>query len=69
MKSLKNYKYKILNKEHRLISEIGRVFQAISHYNIKEHRNKVDHGLALITSYQAQIDELKQKPLKSDMYV
>ena len=69
MKSLKNYKYKVFNKEHQLIAEIGRVFQAVSNYNIIEQRNKVDQGLLLITNYQSQIDKLKQKSLKTDMYV
>ena len=60
MKSLKNYKYKVFNKEHKLIAEIGRVFQAVSNYNIVEQRDKVDLGLSLITNYQEQIDQLKQ---------
>tara|TARA_R100001129_G_scaffold155521_1_gene118493 strand:- start:619 stop:828 length:210 start_codon:yes stop_codon:yes gene_type:complete len=69
MKSLKNYKYKVFNKEHKLIAEIGRVFQAVSNYDIIEQRDKVDQGLSLITNYQEQIDKLKQRSLKTDMYV
>ena len=69
MKSLKNYKYKVFNKEHLLIAEIGRVFQAIVNYDVIEQRDKIDQGLSLITNYQQQIDKLKQKPLKTDMYV
>ena len=69
MKSLKNYKYKVFNKEHQLIAEIGRVFQAIVNYDVIEQRDKIDQGLSLITNYQQQIDKLKQKPLKTDMYV
>jgi hypothetical protein len=69
MKSLKNYKYKVFNKEHKLIAEIGRVFQAVSNYDIIEQRDKIDLGLSLITNYQEQIDKLKQRSLKTDMYV
>jgi hypothetical protein len=69
MKSLKNYKYKVFNKEHKLIAEIGRVFQAVSNYDIIEQRDKIDLGLSLITNYQEQINKLKQRSLKTDMYV
>jgi|TARA_R100000900_G_C3221839_1_gene140998 hypothetical protein len=69
MKSLKNYKYKVFNKEHLLIAEIGRVFQAVTNYDVIKQRDKIDIGLSLITNYQEQIDKLKQRSLKTDMYV
>lgn len=69
MKSLKNYKYKVLNKEHKLIGEIDKVMQAINHYDVIKQRNKIDKGLSLITSYQKQINKLKEKRLQSDTYV
>ena len=56
MKSLKNYKYKVFNKEHLLIAEIGRVFQAVTNYDVIKQRDKIDIGLSLITNYQEQID-------------
>lgn len=71
MKSLKNYKYKVFNKEYQMINEIGRVFQAVTNYNRKGDVVKVEVGLSLITNYQDQIKkfQLKQKSLKTDMYV
>tara|TARA_R110000751_G_scaffold149941_1_gene254910 strand:- start:2961 stop:3170 length:210 start_codon:yes stop_codon:yes gene_type:complete len=69
MKSLKNYKYKVFDKECKLIGEIDKVMQAISHYDVMKQRNKIDKGISLITSYQKQINKLKEKHLQSDMYV
>ena len=46
MKSLKNYKYKVFDKECKLIGEIDKVMQAISHYDVMKQRNKIDKGLS-----------------------
>tara|TARA_R110000744_G_C18886285_1_gene507354 strand:- start:263 stop:451 length:189 start_codon:yes stop_codon:yes gene_type:complete len=58
MKSLKNYKYKKLNKEVKIINEIGKIFQAISRYKPIDDRDKIDLGITLIKNYQQQFNQI-----------
>tara|TARA_R110001583_G_scaffold109576_3_gene258413 strand:+ start:1954 stop:2139 length:186 start_codon:yes stop_codon:yes gene_type:complete len=61
MKSLKNYKYKMLGTEAKIINEIAKILKVILSLKPSTNEDKINKGTAFIRMYQNQFNNFRHR--------